>query len=639
MIRPKWLTVSVWMLLLGLLLLAAREGVAQDSGLLSPAASQEDASDVVSVRTAWSVDRARPGDRLACAVVLDITAGYHINADSGQIKPLVDFKPYPTRVTITSVSEGLTIDPPLYPPAHPVKVEFARDPLMVFDGRTIVYVPITFEKKGFPEKVQVNVTISYQACDNQVCLFPRQVVTAADLPVVVSNEAPQAVNQDLFVGYRLATAIGAGNSVGFSLFGWVFAINTGTGLGFLLLLFTAALGGMLLNLTPCVLPLIPIKIISLSNAVQNQARCFALGLAMFLGVFFFWLILGAAIALVSGFTATNQLFQYPLFTISVGFIIAVMAIGMCGLFSIRLPSFVYLLNPKQETLGGSFGLGILTAVLSTPCTAPFMGAAAAWAAAQHPFTTLTVFAAIGIGMALPYLLLSVFPEQICKIPRTGPASVLVKQVMGLFMLAAAAYFIGSGVSALLMTPPSPPEKGYWWAVMGFIALGGLWLAYRTIRIASKNFQRLLFVSLGVILVTSSLYGGMRLTDRGPIDWIYYTPQRFQQAIDQRQVVVMVFSAEWCLNCKALEQSVLTSASVVEQFTRKDVAPIKVDITGNNPQGKAKLQEIGHLTIPLLVVYSPAGKEIFKSDFYTVDQILAAVNKARADGVAAATGGD
>ncbi|MGA8282778.1 MAG: cytochrome c biogenesis protein CcdA [Desulfobacterales bacterium] len=639
MIRPKWLTVSVWMILFGLLLLAAREGAAQNSRLLSPAASQEDASDVVSVRTAWSVDRARPGDSLACAVVLDIAAGYHINADSGQIKPIVDFKPYPTRVTITAVSKGITIEPPLYPQAHPVKVEFARDPLMAFDGRTIVYVPMTLEKKDLPEKVQVNVTISYQACDNQVCLFPRQVVTTADLPVDLSGEAPQAVNQDIFVGYRLAAATGAGNSVGFSLFGWNFAINTATGFGFFLLLFTAALGGMLLNLTPCVLPLIPIKIISLSNAVQNQARCFALGLAMFLGVLFFWLILGAAIALVSGFTATNQLFQYPLFTVAVGFIIAVMAIGMCGLFSIRLPSFVYRLSPKQETLGGSFGLGILTAVLSTPCTAPFMGAAAAWAAAQHPFTTLTVFAAIGIGMALPYLLLSAFPDQICKIPRTGPASVLVKQVMGLFMLAAAAYFIGTGVSALLMTPPSPPGKGYWWAVMGFIALGGLWLTYRTIRIASKNFQRLLFVSLGVILVAGSLYGGMRLTDRGPVDWIYYTPERFQQAIDQRKIVVMVFSAEWCLNCKALEQSVLNSAPVVEQLTREDVAPIKVDITGNNPQGKTKLQEIGHLTIPLMVVYSPAGREVFRSDFYTVAQILAAVNKARAETGAAATGGN
>jgi thiol:disulfide interchange protein len=75
--------------------------------------------------------------------------------------------------------------------------------------------------------------------------------------------------------------------------------------------------------------------------------------------------------------------------------------------------------------------------------------------------------------------------------------------------------------------------------------------------------------------------------------------------------------------------------VVEQFTRNNVAPIKVDITGNNPQGKAKLQEIGHLTIPLLVVYSPAGKEVFRSDFYTADQILAAVNKARAEGGAEA----
>jgi thiol:disulfide interchange protein len=613
-IRPKWLTVSVWIIFLGLLLLAAREGSTQDSGVLSPAASQKDTPDVVSVRTAWSVDRTRPGDRLAFAVVLDIAAGYHINADSGQIKPLVDFKPYPTRVTITAASEGLIIEPPLFPQAHSVKVEFSRDPLMAFDGRTIVYVPMTVEKEPLPQKVRVNLKISYQDCDNQVCLFPRQLVATSDLPVDLSGETPQAVNQDLFVDYRLATATGAGNSVGFSLFGWDFAINAATGLGFFLLLVTAGLGGMLLNLTPCVLPLIPIKIISLSNAVQNQARCLALGVAMFLGVLFFWLILGTAIALVSEFTATNQLFQYPLFTIAVGFIIAVMAIGMCGLFSFRLPSFVYLLNPKQETLGGSFGLGILTAVLSTPCTAPFMGAAAAWAAAQHPFTTLTVFAAIGIGMALPYLLLSAFPEQVCKMPRTGPASVLVKQVMGLFMLAAAAYFIGTGVSALLVTPPSPPGKGYWWAVMGFIAIGGLWLAYRTTRIASKIFQRLLFVSLGVILVVSSLYGGMRLTDRGPIDWIYYTPQRFQQAIDGRKIVVMVFTAEWCLNCKALEQSVLTSAPVVEQFNREDVAPIKVDITGNNPQGKAKLQEIGHLTIPLLVVYSPAGKEVFRSDF-------------------------
>lgn len=108
-----------------------------------------------------------------------------------------------------------------------------------------------------------------------------------------------------------------------------------------------------------------------------------------------------------------------------------------------------MIHPEQDTLKGSFGLGILAAVLSTPCTAPFMGAAAAWAATQPPASTLAVFVSIGIGMAFPYFLLSVSPHLVSKMPKTGPASVLVKQVMGLFMLAAAAYFVGIGVEVLL----------------------------------------------------------------------------------------------------------------------------------------------------------------------------------------------
>jgi thiol:disulfide interchange protein DsbD len=332
--------------------------------------------------------------------------------------------------------------------------------------------------------------------------------------------------------------------------------------------------------------------------------------------------------LASGFTATNQLFQYPAFTIAIGVIIGVMAVGMCGLFSFRLPDFVYRLHPKQKTVGGSFGLGVLTAILSTPCTAPFMGAAAAWATTQHPMTTLTVFAAIGTGMALPYLILSALPEWVGKMPRTGPASELVKQVMGIFILAAAAYFIGTGVSAVLMTPPAPPSKNYWWFVMGFISMGGLWLAYRTVKIVSGRLARISYVIIGTLLVTGSVYGGLRLTDQGPIEWVYYTPQRFEQAVERNQIVILVFTAEWCLNCKALEQSVLHSDPVVMLFAKDDIVPIKVDITGRNKAGRNKLQEIGHLTIPLMVIYSPAGKELFRSDFYTVDQIVNTVNRAR-----------
>jgi len=311
----------------------------------------------------------------------------------------------------------------------------------------------------------------------------------------------------------------------------------------------------------------------------------------------------------------------------VGAIIATMAAGMFGFFSMRLPNFLYMVNPEQDTLQGSFGLGILAAILSTPCTAPFMGAAAAWAATRPPATTLFTFAAIGTGMALPYLVLSASPRLVEKMPKTGPASVLIKQVMGLLMLAAAAYFIGVGVAALFVSPPNPPSRLYWWPVMLLVTAAGGWLAYRTLQIASGKTVRPFFAGVGLMMIALSAWGSIRLTDKGPIDWIYYTEKRFQEAADARKVVVMVFSAEWCLNCKALEKGVLDDPAIIHLFARREIVPMKVDITGNNPAGKAKLREVGNLTIPLLVIFSPHGEQVFKSDFYTVEQVMDAVTEA------------
>jgi thiol:disulfide interchange protein DsbD len=120
---------------------------------------------------------------------------------------------------------------------------------------------------------------------------------------------------------------------------------------------------------------------------------------------------------------------------------------------------------------------------------------------------------------------------------------------------------------------------------------------------------------------------MSLTDRGPIDWVYYTPERVEELLKQNRVVVMIFTAEWCLNCKVLEEGVLRNSEIIKLFNSGRAVPVKVDITGNNPEGKAKLKEIGNLTIPLLVIFSPNGNQVFKSDFYTVEQILKAVNEA------------
>jgi thiol:disulfide interchange protein len=583
-------------------------------------------ADPVSVSTAWSVDRARPGDTLVLAILVNINKGFHINADENQIQPFEDFKPYPTRVKVIDIPETLTLAAPIYPKAVPVKVQYAAGNLMSFEGQTIIYLQTQLEEVIRPGILDLKLDFEYQACAENYCLFPKIVRLEASLPVAQPDAEVSKINAELFSAYFGIPAAAAPRRVYFAMFDWSFSIDVTSALGLGLLLITAAFGGVLLNFTPCVLPVIPIKMISLSRAAHHRKQCLMLGTAMFLGVLFFWMVLGAVIALVSGFTATNQLFQYPAMTILVGGIIAVMAAGMFDGFSLRLPNFFYLLNPKQNTLSGSFGLGILAAVLSTPCTAPFMGTAAAWAATQAPTIALLIFAAIGLGMALPYLVLSASPGLIERMPKTGPASQLIKQMMGLLMLAAAAYFIGVGLSAVFTSPPDPPSKIYWWPVMLFCATAGGWLAYGIMRTTAPKMFKAVFSAIGILLIALSAWGAIRLSDKGPIDWEYYTPQKFAQALQQDKVVVMVFTAEWCLNCKALEQGVLKDAKIVALFAGEKIVPMKVDLTANNPAGKARLKELGHLTIPLLVIFAPDGTEVFRSDFYTVEQITSAVRR-------------
>jgi thiol:disulfide interchange protein DsbD len=217
-------------------------------------------------------------------------------------------------------------------------------------------------------------------------------------------------------------------------------------------------------------------------------------------------------------------------------------------------------------------------------------------------------------------------------PRTGPASELIKQIMGLLMLAASAYFVGVGLSGMLVSPPEPPSRLYLWVVAAFVISAGGWLLYRTLQIARRTANRAVFGALGALLVAIGLGGGFMLTAKGPIDWVYYTPERFADAQRAGNTVVMEFTAEWCLNCKALESTVLSHPSVARLLAEDGVTPIKVDIT-NYELGNQMLSNVGRISIPLLVVFAPDGREVFKGDFYTVEQVIAAVRDAQGRQVA------
>jgi thiol:disulfide interchange protein len=197
------------------------------------------------------------------------------------------------------------------------------------------------------------------------------------------------------------------------------------------------------------------------------------------------------------------------------------------------------------------------------------------------------------------------------------------------MFAVAAFFLGTSIAAWMQHVPDPPSRLYWWLVFGFIVAACGWTLYRTFAITESNAKRSVvgLVTLGLSFVSISL--ATSFSSHGPIDWTYYTEQRLEQAARDGDVVVLDFTAEWCLNCKALEHGVLHQQEVVDLLNGPGVLPMRIDLTGDNPPGKAKLAELEWVGIPLLAIYGPGTgyASPIKFDSYTVRMVLEAVQRA------------
>ncbi len=637
-VRRAWIDrrVGPALCLLALLLLGGRPASAQIS--LAGGGPQ------VRVSALGQYAQVAQGAMQTVAVTMDHAPGYHSWPDEAQLEIPSwlgeGFFPIQTQLAMTEASAGLSLDAAriLWPQPMPVPVDYLmtgqKQDLLSFKDRSVILVPVNVAADAPLGPASISLKLTYQSCDETTCYPPEEPVLTVGFEVVPAGTD--------FMGTAVADPnndFGAGSAgraddggVAFNVFGTQFRVGSTGLLGLSTLLLLAALGGLLLNFTPCVLPVLPIKIMGMSRAAGDPRRLVVLGMVMSLGVVAFWLLIGSAIAFVAGFTAISSLFQTGWFSLVVGLFVAVMALGMLGFFDIVLPQAVYRYQPKQETLPGAFGFGVMTAVLSTPCTAPFMGTAAAWSARQQPSITLITFAAIGVGMALPYLLLSLRPALLSKVPRTGPASNVLKQVMGLLMLAVAAFFLGIPIAGALRQAPAPASRDYWWGVTAFVVAAAAWLVWRSVQLTRSPGRRLFFGAVGVAGALGMLSLAPGLSSQGPIEWVYYTPETLAAVKAENKVAVIDFTAEWCLNCKTLEKTVLHRPQITALLDAPDVVPIKVDLTGDNVDGRELLSAMGAVGIPYLVVMGPGtdyaeGRLAF--DSYTVDVVREAVGQAGA----------
>ena len=581
-----------------------------------PAFAQEQPK--VRVSAVLNTSALRPGDRAVAAIIFDIDKRFHTQSH----QPTEDN--VPTIVTVRPAAD-IEYGEPVYPPGE-LKEYPALGKLSVYSGRAVVYVPVKVKGDAALGPVKIAGTVSYQACDDKQCYFPEETAFAIDTKVVPAGEAVQAIQPELFKGYdpnaRPATQpatpttppvqLGSSRQVDWSI-GWAFTV--------------AFLAGLIFNVMPCVLPVLPLKAIGFFEVAQHdRAKCIALGGVFSLGVILFFAALAIPILALKAFT-WGEPFSNPWVVWPIVGILVLMAAGMFGLFNLNLPTGVYNFTPRHDTFGGNLVFGMFTALLATPCTAPMLPPLMLWAAAQPLYLGLPAMMMVGVGMATPYFILSAFPGLARRMPRTGPWSELVKQMMAFLLLVAAAYFAGG---RLIHGP------GFWWLVLAVVAVACIFLIGRTVQFSKSAAGLAVATILAVGLFAGALYqtvqatGILRTGGGTERTWTAFAPEALEQAQKENRIALVKFTANWCATCQVIESTVFAEGRTWQALRDANVVTLKADMTNANPPAKSLLTKLNPTGgIPLTAIYSPKWSEpVVLESLYTTETLLKAIEAAR-----------
>jgi thiol:disulfide interchange protein len=402
-------------------------------------------------------------------------------------------------------------------------------------------------------------------------------------------------------------------------------------------------GGLILNLMPCVLPVISLKIFGfIRQAGDHPQRILRHGLA-FVGGIFAW-FLGLGIVIVALKLAGNEVtwafqFQNPWFNFVISCIVLVFALNLFGVFEIVLPgraSTALADASSQEGYAGSFFQGIFATLLATPCTAPFLGTALGFAFSQSYIVILAMFASVALGMSAPYFFLSARPGWLKLLPKPGAWMERVKQFMGFPLLATLLwllYILGNqrGLIAVLGTC----------AFLLCLALA-CWIYGAFCGPLSSQRARLISLTAIALLVLfgartflPGIFAGSPTAETAKassegIEWKPFSTNALDELLKAGDSVFVDFTADWCISCKFNERTALNVPAVREAFAKDGVVPMKADWTNANPEITAALKKFGRVGVPFYVLY-PRGKAdqpIILPELLTERIVLDALSKAR-----------
>jgi thiol:disulfide interchange protein len=411
------------------------------------------------------------------------------------------------------------------------------------------------------------------------------------------------------------------------------AASTGEGkLTLTFALASALAGGLILNLMPCVFPVLSLKVLSfVQHGGSDRRRVRTRGLAFVAGLMMSFLaIAGVLLALRAAGRGIGWGFQLqsPLFVAALAMLFFLMALNLLGVFEIGLTLTRLGKFGGTDSYVGSFATGILAVVVSTPCTAPFMGAALGFALAQSGLRAVLIFAALGAGMALPYLVLAMRPSLLNRLPEPGAWMKRLKQFLAFPLFATViwlAWVLGhqtgiNGVAQLLA------------ALLAVASAVWLWRAkHVAARIAGLAI--VLVAAAAVVLASGNrARSAVPVSREGSVQWEKYSHDRVAELRSQGRTVFIDFTAAWCITCQVNKRTTLKQDSVEQAFKNRNVALLVADWTNSDPEITKALQAFGRSGVPLYVMYNGNSEPLILPEILTEGLVLNALSSVQSAGI-------
>jgi len=572
--------------------------------------------EIVDAKLGKIAPKVKAGEELKFSLLISIKEGWHVHSNKPNDPSLI-----PSKVTLGD--KKFLLSQVNYPKAKELKSDVSEKPLVVFEGDFEVTGSIKIPADAKSGKVKIPITFSYQGCNDKTCMPPSDAKNNIEVTIegnagAVKTEIEQPVKKD-----ETKTTIEQSKSDVQTISDA--QVKQGDGQpanqetktetsefesrGLLWNLVIIFLGGLALNLTPCVYPLIPITIGYFGGQTEGRtSKLFVLGLLYVIGLSITYSVVGVVTAL-SG-SLFGALLQSTWVVVIICLIFVALALSMFGLYEFKLPdSWVMKAGGARSGRFGAFFMGLTMGIVAAPCVGPFVFSLITVVAKKaDPFYGFIVFFVLSLGLGLPYLLLALFSGKLKNLPRAGLWMEAVKHIFGFVMIGMAIYFAA----------PLIPREINKYLLPAYGILAALYiLFFDKSANSSKGFKTFKTV-LSIVVIIAAVYTGWPVKeDHG--NWQVYNEKTYSEAIGKEKVIID-FWADWCIQCKELESFTFSDPRVKEVL--KDFKAFRSDLTTANDETSKIYKYFKFTTLPTVIIFDSKGNEVKRIiGFMKADEFL------------------